>query len=94
MASTPPSTLSVPGICINNGESESVTDGLSQSVPPDCFLEDLERPGILPPAPLRAVTSASLPKRSISLRDLQRESRREIRSVMNQMNPYNDYFYL
>ena len=89
MASTPPSTLSVPGICIDNGESASVTDGLSQSVPPDCFLEDLERPGILPPAPLRAVTSASLPKRSTSLRDLQRESRREIRSAMNQLNPYS-----
>ena len=80
MSSTPPSALSVPGICIDNGDSEGVT-GFTQSVPPDCYLEDLERPGILPPAPLRAVTPATsdVVKRSFSLRDLQRESRRDIR---------------
>ena len=86
MSSTPPSALSVPGICIDNGESEGVT-GLTQSVSPDCYLEDLERPGILPPAPLRAVTPATLPtsdvvKRSFSLRDLQRDSRRDIRFLI------------
>ena len=86
MSSTPPSALSVPGICIDNGESEGVSE-FTQSVPPDCYLEDLERPGILPPAPLRAVTPATLPtsdvvKRSFSLRDLQRDSRRDIRFLM------------
>ena len=90
MSSTPHSALSVPGICIDNGEGAGVV-GLSQSVPPDCYLEDLERPGILPPSPLRPVTPASSPtscvvKRSTSLRDLQRETRRDIRSVMNQIN--------
>ena len=91
MSSTPPSAMSVPGICIDNGEGVGVV-GLSQSVPPDCYLEDLERPGILPPSPLRVVTPASSPtscvvKRSTSLRDLQRETRRDIRSAMNTTNP-------
>lgn len=85
MSSTPPSALSVPGICIDNGESEGVP-GFTQPVTPDCYLEDLERPGILPPAPLRAVSPATQPssdvvKRSFSLRDLQRESRRDIRPL-------------
>ena len=82
MSSTPPSALSVPGICIDNGESEGVSE-FTQSVPPDCYLEDLERPGILPPAPLRAVNPESdVVKRSFSLRDLQRDSRRDIRFLM------------
>ena len=87
MSSTPHSALSVPGICIDNGESEGVPE-FTQSVPLDCYLEDLERPGILPPAPLRAVSPPTLPasdvvKRSFSLRDIQRESRRDIRFVLN-----------
>ena len=85
MSSSPTSAIAVPGIYIDNGDSESVAvTGLSQSVPPDCYIEDLEHHGILPPSSLRGMSPTSLPtldvvKRSASARDLKRESKGKIR---------------
>ena len=42
---------------------------VSRSVPPDCYLEDLEHPGILPPSPLR-VGSPLVTRRSSSCRHI------------------------
>ena len=42
---------------------------VSRSVPPDCYLEDLEHPGILPPSPAR-VGSPLVSRRSSSCRHI------------------------
>ena len=65
---------------------------VSRSVPPDCYLEDLERPGIQPPSPFRGASPVRRASscRTIIIRDPDVQSPCGIRSVLarNQSENY------
>ena len=65
----------------NDGSSASANSSfsLSRSVPLDCYLEDLEHPGVLPPSPFYE-SQSPIVRKSTSYRDI---SRRRVEAIRN-----------